>query len=168
MTTRRRPTQTLQLMLEREAKLGFQDRAVVGGLDGFLRNVLKEGEQAQFFKRIVAALPQEGYAALSIDERERWTADVRAALSPGAAPRSARRPERSGTAENRPDLLGKNSDRSSPNLDKSRTEEDTMHAPNPAGDVPPLRSTTKILSPAMSRFSVASRRSHARPCPRSG
>ena len=119
MTTRRRPTQTLQLMLEREAKLGFQDQAVVGGLDGFLRNVLKEGEQAQFFKRIVAALPQEGYAALSIDERQRWTADVRAALRPGASPGIFNRSDTSGTTAKSTDQSGNHLDQSGRNLDKS-------------------------------------------------
>ncbi|MXX32943.1 MAG: hypothetical protein F4Z51_12110, partial [Chloroflexi bacterium] len=70
MTTQRRPTQTLQSILALEDKHGYRNTAVTGGgLDEFLRRVLKEGEQAQFFRRIVAALPQEGYAALSPEER---------------------------------------------------------------------------------------------------
>lgn len=94
MTTERRPTQTLQMMLEREARLGYEDRAVVGGLDKFLRNVLRDGEQAQFFKRIVAALPQEGYAALTPDERKQWASSVRNTLTPGSAPAKRSRQSR--------------------------------------------------------------------------
>ncbi len=85
-----RPTQTLQKMLELEAKLGFEDRAVAGGLDSYLRNMLADGEQRQFFTRIVAALPRQGYAELSPAERERWAQSVREALTPGASPRHAR------------------------------------------------------------------------------
>ena len=88
MVAKRRPTQTLQSMLALEEKLGFQDRAVAGGLDTYLRNVLRDGEQGQFFKRIVATLPQQGYASLTAQERARWAANVRAALQPGASPRT--------------------------------------------------------------------------------
>ena len=84
MTTQRRPTQTLQSMLALEEKLGYLDRAVSGGLDTYLRNVLKEGDQRQFFTRIVAALPREGYASLSPEQRRSWAADVVAALKPGS------------------------------------------------------------------------------------
>ena len=82
MTTQRRPTQTLQSMLALEAKLGYPDQAVAGGLDTYLRNVLKDGEQRQFFTRIVAALPREGYASLSPDQRRSWASEVAAALKP--------------------------------------------------------------------------------------
>jgi ATP-dependent DNA helicase RecG len=99
MATQRRPTQTLQSMLVLEQKLGYEDRAVAGGLDKFLRNVLREGDQAQFFKRIVAALPQEGYAALSPTERERWALDVLGALRPGASPKGPNRSEGSARAK---------------------------------------------------------------------
>ncbi len=94
MTTQRRPTQTLQSILALEAKQGYGNRAVAGGLDGFLRNALERGDQAQFFKRIVAALPQEGYAALAPQERERWASRVRASLRPGSSPKTAiKRPQ---------------------------------------------------------------------------
>ena len=101
MTSQRRPAQTLQSMLALEEKLGYDDRAVAGGLDGFLRNVLEEGEQAQFFRRIIAALPQDGYASLSPRERAHWASQVRGALKPGSAPTAAVRatqPARSGTS----------------------------------------------------------------------
>ena len=119
MTTQRRPTQTLQSMLALEDKLGYEDRAVAGGLDKFLRNVLRDGDQAQFFKRIVAALPQEGYAALSPAERQRWAADVRAALRPGAAPRGSRRSDKPGTGKTDLDSPGIIQEQSGTNLDKS-------------------------------------------------
>ncbi len=87
-TARRRPTQTLQRILALERRQGFNDRAVTGGLDRFLRNEIEGGEQAQFFKRIVAPLPQQGYAALSAEERERWATGVLSALQPGSSPRA--------------------------------------------------------------------------------
>ncbi|MCY3558036.1 MAG: ATP-dependent DNA helicase RecG [Chloroflexi bacterium] len=105
MTTQRRPTQTLQSILALEDKHGYRNTAVTGGgLDEFLRRVLKEGEQAQFFRRIVAALPQEGYAALSPEERRQWAARVRTALTPGSTPSGgssarAARPGRSDSDE---------------------------------------------------------------------
>ena len=113
MTTQRRPTQTLQSMLALEEKLGYQDRAVAGGLDKFLQHVLKSGDQAQFFKRIVAALPQDGYAALTPEERERWAAGVRARLRPGASPARTSADTQPGTER-----------RSSRNQDESSREPD--------------------------------------------
>ena len=121
MTTQRRPTQTLQSMLALEDKLGYEDRAVAGGLDKFLRNVLRDGEQAQFFKRIVAALPQDGYAALTPQERERWASSVRARLRPGASP--AKPNDETWTQADKhprnPQKSSPNQDESSQNLDKS-------------------------------------------------
>ena len=119
MTSQRRPTQTLQSMLALEEKLGYEDRAVAGGLDGFLRNVLKDGEQSQFFKQIVAALPQDGYASLTPDQRKRWAADVSAALRPGAAPGSFNRPDKSRTASTNTQPANNDRDQSRRNLDKS-------------------------------------------------
>ncbi|MDE2967884.1 MAG: ATP-dependent DNA helicase RecG [Chloroflexota bacterium] len=119
MTTRRRPTQTLQSMLALEDKLGYEDRAVAGGLDSFLRNVLKEGEQVQFFRRIVSILPQEGYASLTPDERRKWAAGVRAALRPGAAPVSFNRSDKSRNGGTNQQSSGKDPDQSGKNPDKS-------------------------------------------------
>ena len=100
MAGQRRPTQTLQSMLALEDKLGYEDRAVAGGLDKFLRNVLEQGEQAQFFKRIVADLPQQGYASLTPAERRTWAAAVRASLRPGSTP--GRQQHRASAGESRP------------------------------------------------------------------
>ena len=119
MTSQRRPTQTLQSMLALEEKLGYEDRAVAGGLDRFLRNVLKDGEQAQFFKQIVAALPQDGYASLTPDERKRWAEDVSAALRPGAAPGSFNRSDKSRIARTNRQPANNDRDQSRHNLDKS-------------------------------------------------
>ncbi len=91
MTSPRRPTQTLQSMLALEEKLGYPDRAVAGGLDGYLRNVLKQGDQRQFFTRIVAALPKDGYRSLSPAERRQWAGRVIQSLRPGASPRTPNR-----------------------------------------------------------------------------
>ncbi|HJN92344.1 MAG TPA: OB-fold nucleic acid binding domain-containing protein, partial [Dehalococcoidia bacterium] len=48
------------------------DGAVSGGLDGYLRRALQEAEQGDALFAVVAALPREGYAALSRLERESW------------------------------------------------------------------------------------------------
>ena len=163
MTTQRRPTQTLQSMLALEEKLGYEDRAVAGGLDKFLRNVLRDGDQEQFFKRIVAALPQQGYAALSPAERRSWASDVRDALRPGAAPRAANRPRQVGTcAESLEKKHPKT--RTKPqkiwtNLDKSGHQ----NAQSPVVDALPPPSTTKIPSPATSPSSAVSFPSRAKP-----
>ena len=76
MTAKRRPTQTLQSMLALEAQLGYADRAVAGGLDGYLRNVLRGSEQRRFFTGIVAKLPQQGYGSLSPAQRREWADGV--------------------------------------------------------------------------------------------
>ncbi len=99
MTTQRRPTQTLQSILALERKQGYDNRAVAGGLDGFLRHALQDTEQNHFFKRIVAALPQQGYAELSPDERERWASRVLSALRPGSAPSAANTQRNPGQSE---------------------------------------------------------------------
>ena len=83
MAASRTPSATLESMLALEDRLGYQDRAVAGGLDGYLRNVLNGGEQHQLFRQIVARLPRDGYASLSPDERRRWAGGVRSALEPG-------------------------------------------------------------------------------------
>ena len=152
MTTQRRPTQTLQSMLALEEKLGYEDRAVAGGLDKFLRNVLRDGDQAQFFKRIVAALPQQGYAALSPAERRSWASDVRDALRPGAAPRAANRPDKSGQAQNLSEQTSQNQDKTAKNLDKSgqirtpkRTKSSRRRPPATFDDENPLARDVSVL-----------------------
>lgn len=160
MTSQRRPTQTLQSMLALEDKLGYGNRAVAGGLDKFLRNVLKEGEQAQFFKRIVAALPQDGYAALTPAERRKWAADVRASLQPGASPRRRTRSDNPGTTATVPKRLSRKLDESGTNLDKSgqirtpkRTKSSRRRPPVTFDDENPLARDVSVLGriPPISR-----------------
>ena len=165
MTSQRRPTQTLQSMLALEEKLGYEDRAVAGGLDRFLRNVLKDGEQAQFFKQIVAALPQNGYASLTADERKRWAADVSAALRPGAAPGSFNRPDKSRTARTNTQPANNDRDQSRRNLDKSgqirtpkRTKSSRRRPPVTFDDENPLARDVSVLGriPPISRKAMTS------------
>ena len=165
MTSQRRPTQTLQSMLALEEKLGYEDRAVAGGLDGFLRNVLKEGEQAQFFKRIVAALPQNGYAGLTPGERGKWAADVRSALRPGAAPGRFNRSDRSRTGRTNAHPADNDRDQSQHNLDKSgqirtpkRTKSSRRRPPATFDDENPLARDVSVLGriPPISRKAMTS------------
>ena len=165
MTNQRRPTQTLQSMLALEEKLGYEDRAVAGGLDRFLRHVLKDGEQAQFFKQIVAALPQDGYASLTPNERKRWAADVGAALRPGAAPGSFNRSDKSRTARTNAQLANNDQEQSTRNLDKSgqirttkRTKSSRRRPPATFDDENPLARDVSVLGriPPISRRAMTS------------
>lgn len=165
MTSQRRPTQTIQSMLALEDKLGYEDRAVSGGLDGFLRKVLKDGEQAQFFKQIVAALPQDGYASLTPDERKRWAADVRAALRPGAAPGSFNRSDKSRNgrtntqpASNNPDQSRRNLDKSGQTRTRNRTKSSRRRPPATFDDENPLARDVSVLGriPPISRKAMTS------------
>ncbi|MDE2744416.1 MAG: ATP-dependent DNA helicase RecG [Chloroflexota bacterium] len=165
MTSQRRPTQTLQSMLALEEKLGYEDRAVAGGLDGFLRNVLKDGEQAQFFTQIVAALPQDGYASLTPDQRKRWAADVRAALRPGAAPGSFKRSDRTRNGRTTTQPASNDPDQSQHNLDKSgqirtpkRTKSSRRRPPATFDDENPLARDVSVLGriPPISRKAMTS------------
>ena len=165
MTSQRRPTQTLQSMLALEEKLGYEDRAVAGGLDRFLRNVLKDGEQAQFFKQIVAALPQDGYASLTPDKRKRWAADVSAALRPGAAPGSFNRSDKSRNGRTNTQPAENDRDQSRHNLDKSgqirttkRTKSSRRRPPATFDDENPLARDVSVLGriPPISRKAMTS------------
>ena len=77
-----RPTFFLQRLLKQEQENGFRNRS---GLDNYLRREL-DGDQQQLFKRIVAQLPQAGYAALTPLERQRWAQQVQEILQPGSKP----------------------------------------------------------------------------------
>ena len=155
MAGQRRPTETLRLILAREEQSGFDNHAVIGGLDTFLRNTLEQGEQAQFFKRIVAALPQEGYAALSPDERKQWTAQVRTALTPGSAPAggSSRRSTRSRRRDSDEDSEGEQLPRP---VVRSRSARRRAVAPIDEQD--PLASDVSVLGriPPISRSALTS------------
>ena len=161
MTTQRRPTQTLQSMLALEDKLGYQDRAVAGGLDRFLRNVLNGGEQAQFFKRIVAALPQDGYAALTPEERERWAAGVQARLRPGASPprtNAARQPGNSRKSSRTQDQSSRDPDQSGQSRTATRSKSSRRRPVAAFDDENPLARDVSVLGriPPISRKALAS------------
>ena len=71
--------ESLVKILRREQATGFQDRAVMGGLDGFLQQAEEE---------LVPVLgPIKSYAALSHEQRETWTAAALLRLEKAAAPR---------------------------------------------------------------------------------
>ena len=84
MSRERPPTQTLLKMLELEDRNGYNDRAVSGGLDRYLRGVYEQRTQHDFFSKIIVKLPQDGYATLSPRERREWAVWVRGLLQPGA------------------------------------------------------------------------------------
>ena len=145
MTTQRRPTQTLQSMLALEDKLGYEDRAVAGGLDTFLRNVLNDGEQAQFFKRIVAELPQAGYASLTPVERRKWAADVRAALRPGAPAKRRQIPTSQPKTTQNTDIIETIPDNSRQNLTSKRTKSSRRRPAVTFDDENPLARDVSVL-----------------------
>ncbi len=145
MTTQRRPTQTLQSMLALEDKLGYEDRAVAGGLDTYLRNVLNDGEQAQFFKRIVAELPQAGYASLTPVERRKWAADVRAALRPGAPAKRRQIPTSQPKTTQNTDIIETIPDNSRQNLTSKRTKSSRRRPAVTFDDENPLARDVSVL-----------------------
>ena len=93
MTLKRAPTFAQRLrdfrrVLELEAKRGYADRAVVGGLGRFLdrwRAELSEEEADSLPPALVAALAQRKYHELSTDLRERWVYEALTALGDYAA-----------------------------------------------------------------------------------
>ncbi len=145
MTTQRRPTQTLQSMLALEDKLGYEDRAVAGGLDTYLRNVLNDGEQAQFFKRIVAELPQAGYASLTPVERRKWAAAVRDALRPGAPAKRRQTPTSQPKTTQNTDIIETIPDNSRPNLTSKRTKSSRRRPAVTFDDENPLARDVSVL-----------------------
>ena len=159
MTTQRRPTQTLQSILALEDKQGYRNTSVTGGgLDAFLRRALKEGDQTQFFKRIVAALPQDGYAALSPEERAQWATRVRAALTPGSAPQGGKSPRtrRKGPSGAQEESDGERADRAAKPASRSRSARRRPVAV--IDDEDPLASDLSVLGriPPISRSALTS------------
>jgi ATP-dependent DNA helicase RecG len=81
----------LRKVLSLERKKGFDDSAVVGGLDRFLRALLDRNGLPNDSPavRALRELPASGYRGLSADERRRWL-DATLAAAPGRP--SAQRP----------------------------------------------------------------------------
>jgi ATP-dependent DNA helicase RecG len=85
------PVESLRKVLELERAKGFADTAVIGGLDGFLRRLLK-GNRSTVGARLrtaLQALPSRGYAGLAAGERRRWVEGLLAALTNGPGPARA-------------------------------------------------------------------------------
>ncbi len=75
MTAARGPADivtTLIKILRAEQKRGFDDRAIAGGLDRYLRGALAEADTQSPLYRVVAALPRDGYGSLETGQREAW------------------------------------------------------------------------------------------------
>lgn len=72
------------LILERERH--FDDSAVTGGLDSFLRNVIARAQPGQPLLQAIAALPKSGYGSLNTRERAAWDKQVHFLLDPDAQP----------------------------------------------------------------------------------
>ena len=84
-------TENLRKVLELERARGFADSAVLGGLDGYLRRLLKRS-LALLDRRLttaMSALPVGGYASLPSSKRRRWLEELLAIIhdrSAGAQP----------------------------------------------------------------------------------
>ncbi len=61
----------------------FDDGAVSGGLDRFLRNAIAGAKLGQPLLQAIAALPKSGYASLSQRQRSEWNKQVHVLLNPG-------------------------------------------------------------------------------------
>ena len=82
---------TLLKMLRAEQQREFDDGAVSGGLDGYLRGVLALAEPGSSLYPIVAALPRDGYGSLSRAKRASWALQVVTRYGGKSAPRQSRR-----------------------------------------------------------------------------
>jgi ATP-dependent DNA helicase RecG len=70
------PEAQLRKILELERRKGYADTAVMGGLDGYLKNLIQRdnlGPRSPVTESIMA-LPTHGYASLPPEERRRWLA----------------------------------------------------------------------------------------------
>ncbi len=89
------PEAQLLKILELERRKGYADRAVLGGLDRYLKRLIERDSltPASPAMRSIMALPSHGYASLGVDQRQRWLSQALALLG-GAerAPHEERRP----------------------------------------------------------------------------
>ena len=75
-------------VLQLEAERGYQNRAVVGGLDRFLdrwRGDLTDDQVKSLSSTLSSTLAQRRYGKLSLEQRERWVYEALAALGDQAA-----------------------------------------------------------------------------------
>jgi ATP-dependent DNA helicase RecG len=84
------PVESLRKILQLERAKGYADTAVLGGLDGFLRRLLKENRSLADARlgKALQALPPGGYTGLAPNERRRWVEHL---LADGPCPAGARR-----------------------------------------------------------------------------
>ena len=82
--------ESLRKVLELERARGFADTAVIGGMDAFLRRLVKASRSAASarLRKALQALPSPGYAGLTPSDRRRW---VEGLLADEPAPARARR-----------------------------------------------------------------------------
>ena len=119
-----RATDTLLKMLALERRRRYDDRAVSGGLDGFLRRALGGGTPPPAMLTAVAALPQRGYGSLSPGERARWATQAAGLLRGGQSSRPPRaRGGPGGPAAHRPAAH-----RPAPHQRRARTAPPTIEA----------------------------------------
>ena len=89
----------LQQVLDQEARGGFRDRAVIGGLDRFLSNLQAAGESD-------SPLPRPSYRSLAPERRSDWAQQfllwLAGAAVPAAAQADAQRPAKRTTVGPRP------------------------------------------------------------------
>ena len=79
-------------MLAHERRQGYENRAVIGGLDAFLERERRGGPQARLLTQFIARLPRGGYAALSSAERAKWHRMVEQALRRSGPPQPVEPP----------------------------------------------------------------------------
>ena len=66
----------LRRILQEEHRRGYSDSAVQGGLDTFLHHVAAATAADPALRTVLAALPAQGYRALSPEQRQRWAEGV--------------------------------------------------------------------------------------------
>jgi ATP-dependent DNA helicase RecG len=82
------PVENLRKILQLERSKGFDDSAVIGGLDALLGRYLQENPQplGRPIWAVIQSLPRRGYAGLRPAERQRWVDQLLAALDHRSAP----------------------------------------------------------------------------------
>jgi len=76
------PEAQLKKILDLEQRKGFSDRAVIGGLDRFLARAreTRDLSPSSAVMKSIMALPADGYASLSVEQRRRWASQALALL----------------------------------------------------------------------------------------
>ena len=131
---------TLLKVLDLEARHRFDDSAVAGGLDTFLRSAVARAagpgeapaEPLNPILAAIAALPQTGYRSLNPAQRAGWALQTRGLLQRGGAPparRSATRPASADPARLRADPVSRSQQRA-----QQRTPQGRQPRPQPGAE----------------------------------